>query len=82
MSAQPSVVSDHDDYEVLDVETSAALLRWLETGEIPEGVDRAEWERWTDEGCRQSVLANGIPLDAPMLGHWARTGRLPLPSVP
>jgi hypothetical protein len=58
MSAQPAVrVDDLRDDEMLDVETSAAILRWMETALVPDGVDPNAWERWLDAGCKGRIEA-------------------------
>jgi hypothetical protein len=77
MSAQlPVEVDDLSETEMLDPDTSAAILRWMETGEVPEGIEPDRWERWADGGSRNMLEANGAPITAAMLGRWARTGLL------
>src|SRR5262245_15712011 len=34
------------DDAILDPDTSAAILRWMETGGVPEGVSAKDWEDW------------------------------------
>ncbi len=62
--------------EVLDVETSAAILRWLETARVPDGIDPQRWERWAEGGCTQPLDVDGVTVTPAMLGRWARTGAL------
>jgi hypothetical protein len=77
MSAQRAVLTDEPrDEDMLDVDTSAAILRWMETAHVPEGVSAQRWEQWIDDGCRGHVEANGVPVTPAMLGTWARTGSL------
>jgi hypothetical protein len=61
---------------MLDVDTSAAILRWMETSIVPDGIDSQVWEQWTEDGCMGRIEADGVPVTAPMLGRWARTGAL------
>jgi len=76
MSAQRIMEAELDDDEMLDAETSAALMRWLETAILPAGVDAEQWRRWVDGGCRLPLEADGRPVTPAMLGLWARTGTL------
>ena len=77
MSAHPAVRADDvDSGEFLDADTSAAILRWMETALVPDGVDPANWEEWLDGGCMGPIEANGVPLTPEMLGRWARDGVL------
>ena len=64
------------DEEILDVDTSAAVMCWLETARVPEGIRSDEWERWVDGGCRGAIHAAGVVVTSTMLGNWARTGSL------
>jgi len=64
------------DDDLLDPETSAAVLRWMETSTVPEGIARADWERWLDAGCVEPLEAEGRPVTPTMLGRWARSGSL------
>jgi hypothetical protein len=44
MSAQRALRTDElDDAEMLDADTSAAVIRWLETARVPDGVDPERW---------------------------------------
>ena len=61
---------------MLDVDTSAAILRWMETALVPDGIELDRWERWLDDGCRGRIEADGVPVTPAMLGRWARTGAL------
>jgi hypothetical protein len=77
MSAQRAIEPDElPENEMLDVETSAAILRWLETAEVPDGIEPGRWERWANDGCRGPIEANGVRVTAAMLGHWARSGSI------
>lgn len=69
----PNPLADDD---VLDDDTSAAIIRWLETARAPEGVDEMDWERWIADGCRGPIHGRRGPLTRAMLGQWARTGSL------
>jgi hypothetical protein len=71
-----AVESEFAGDELLDADTSAALLRWMETGAVPQGVDAQEWEKWADSGCQGSIESHGEALSPAMLGRWARTGAL------
>jgi poly(3-hydroxyalkanoate) synthetase len=77
MSAQranpPSVADDH---EILDPETSAAIIRWMDTAHVPDGIMVADWERWVEGGCRDRLEANGVSVTPSMLGRWAQSGEL------
>lgn len=64
------------DEEMLDVDTSAAMIRWMDTAVVPEGIDPEQWRHWADDGCRGTLEARRVPVTAAMLGHWARTGAL------
>ena len=64
------------DERMLDADTSAALIRWMETAVVPDGIDRDRWQHWVDEGCSERIEADGVPVTAAMLGRWARTGAL------
>jgi hypothetical protein len=64
------------DDEMLDVETSAAVLRWMEIALVPDGIVPEEWERWVKGGCRGSLELDGALVTPAMLGRWARTGIL------
>ena len=76
MSAQQAARA-HElfDQEMLDVDTSAAIIRWMESALLPEGVEPEAWQRWADDGCRGRIEADGVPLTPAMLGRWARIGR-------
>ncbi len=78
MSAQRALQADDElgDDEMLDVDTSAAIIRWMETALVPEGIDSQRWEQWTDDGCTARIEADGVPVTPLMLGRWARTGAL------
>lgn len=76
MSAQQALDQELDDNELLDVDTSAAILHWMETGTVPSGIDATRWESWVDSGCKGSLDADGVPVTPAMLGRWARTGSL------
>lgn len=77
MSAQQTdSEAEVNESEMLDAETSAALLRWMETGEVPDGIDRARWERWAGGGCCEPIDARGVAVTRAMLANWARTGTL------
>ena len=76
MAAQHAAHTDFNGEELLDADTSAALMRWLETGAVPEGVDAGEWEAWADAGCQGPIPSQFGALSPAMLGHWARTGSL------
>lgn len=76
MAAQHAAHTDFGGDELLDTNTSAALMRWLETGDVPDGVDAEQWEAWADAGCEGSIESHGNPLSSAMLGRWARTGSL------
>lgn len=62
--------------QTLDVDTSAAVMCWLETARVPDGIRSDEWEHWIDGGCRGAIHASGIAVTSSMLGRWARTGSL------
>jgi len=64
------------DDTMLDVDTSAAIVRWMETAALPEGVQPDEWDRWLDGGCQEPLRAGGMAVSPTMLGHWARSGSL------
>ncbi|MGH7284435.1 MAG: hypothetical protein ACRELY_23155 [Polyangiaceae bacterium] len=72
MSAQRTEPLGQIADEILDADTSAALLHWMETAHLPEGVDVARWEEWIDGGCKTPLVANGKILTSAMLGSWAR----------
>ena len=55
MSAQAATPIDASFEELLDVDTSAAILRWMETGSIPHGIDVERWAQWLDGGCQESL---------------------------
>jgi hypothetical protein len=77
MSAQRTLGSDElSESDMLDSDTSAAILRWLETAEVPDGIDRAAWETWADGGCRGPIESRGVAVTRAMLANWARTGTL------
>jgi hypothetical protein len=77
MSAQRAEwVQELDDNEMLDVDTSAALMHWMETALVPDGVEVERWKHWVYGGCKGRIEAEGIPLTPEMLGRWARTGAL------
>jgi hypothetical protein len=77
MSAQRTIRAEEPGDEVmLDIETSAALIRWLETALVPEGIDPERWQAWTDGGCKGRIEASGVSVTRAMLGSWARTGVL------
>jgi len=69
-------VSEPGDGEMLDVQTSAALLRWMETALVPDGIDPDLWRQWAEDGCRGQIEADGVPVTPDMLGRWARSGTL------
>jgi hypothetical protein len=77
MSAQRSLPGDEvRDDELLDVDTSAAILRWMETALLPYGLGEEEWERWIDGGCRGRLEVNGQAITPAMLGCWAHSDAL------
>jgi hypothetical protein len=77
VSAQPAVQpSPVEETELLDADTSAAILHWMETGAVPPGIDRDRWERWADDGCRGRLEVGDELVTSAMLGQWARGGRL------
>lgn len=77
MSAQRAMRADDlGDEGMLDVDTSAAIIRWMETGLVPDGIDPEQWRHWADDGCRGRIEADGVPLTSALLGRWARTGAL------
>jgi len=77
MSAQPAIpVDEVGDDHVLDPETSAAVMRWMETALVPDGIDASVWGRWVDGGCRGGLEVNGASVTTAMLGEWARSGTL------
>jgi hypothetical protein len=69
-------IDEVGDDEILDVDTSAAILHWMETALVPDGIRAGEWEQWVDAGCRESLYARGLPVTPLMLGRWARSGSL------
>jgi hypothetical protein len=69
-------IDDVSDDEILDADTSAAILRWMETALVPDGIRPDDWERWVDSGCQASLQADGLPVTPVMLGQWARSGSL------
>jgi hypothetical protein len=64
------------DERMLDPETSAAIIRWLEIAVTPAAIDPDRWQHWVDKGCSGEIDATGAPVTPAMLGHWARTGAL------
>jgi len=77
MSAQKAVLTEEPrDEDMLDADTSAAILRWMESAFVPDGVNPQRWEQWIDGGCRGHIEANGVSVTPAMLGNWARTGSL------
>ena len=77
VSAQQTTwVNEPGDEEMLDVQTSAALIRWLETALVPQGIDPELWRRWAEDGCRGRIEVDGVPVTPDMLGRWARSGTL------
>lgn len=74
MTATVECLDEISDAQLLDVETSAALLRWMETAEIPDGIPTDLWERWVGDGCRKSLHADALLVTPAMLGQWARSG--------
>jgi hypothetical protein len=77
MSAQqPVLAHEVDGEQMLDVDTSAAIMRWLETAQVPDGVDPERWQDWVDAGCSGPIERRGVSLTPAMLGAWARTGLL------
>jgi hypothetical protein len=78
MSAQRAVPIDHgvDDNEILDADTSAAILRWMETATVPNGVSADQWEKWMAGGCKGRLRAHGKIVTTAMLGSWANSGAL------
>jgi len=77
MSAHGALQIEHlDDQERLDTETSAAVLHWMDTAAIPEGISNKDWEAWMDSGCQGRLEANGQPVTPEMLARWARSGLL------
>jgi hypothetical protein len=69
-------IDDRSEEQMLDVDTSSAILRWLETGAIPDGIDPSRWERWVDGGCQERLDVDGVAVSTAMLGRWAATGTL------
>lgn len=77
MAAHGAAQLDHvDDGAILDVDTSAAILRWMDTNVLPDGILADDWVRWIDGGCRGSLRAGAVPVTPVMLGRWAQTGTL------
>jgi hypothetical protein len=77
MSAQSVIRADElADDEMLDVDTSAAIIRWMDTALVPDGIDPEQWRQWADDGCRGRIEADGVVVTPAMLGRWARTGAL------
>ncbi len=77
MSAQRAIPVDQvGDDHVLDAETSAAIMRWMETALVPGGVDAGVWARWVDGGCRDRLEVNGVSVTTAMLSEWAHSGAL------
>jgi hypothetical protein len=77
MSAQRTIQADGSgDEEMLDVETSAALMRCMETALGPDGIDAGRWQSWAYGGCKGPIEASGVSVTPAMLGQWARTGAL------
>jgi hypothetical protein len=75
MAAQAAArVDDVGDEKMLDADTSAAILRWMDTGLVPKGVDPHDWDSWIAEGCGGSLRAQGVAMTTTMLGRWARSG--------
>lgn len=64
------------DEEILDADTSAAILHWMETALVPDGIGADEWEHWMDSGCRGRLESQGSQVTSAMLGCWARSGVL------
>jgi hypothetical protein len=69
MAAQHATHTDFSADELLDADTSAAILRWLETGTVPEGVDAEQWEAWADAGCQGTIEHHGDALARPLLAR-------------
>jgi hypothetical protein len=69
-------IDDVSDDQILDADTSAAILRWMETAIVPGGIRPDDWESWIDGGCRARLHADGLPVTPAMLGQWARSGTL------
>lgn len=69
-------IDDQIDDGILDAETSAAILHWMQTALTPPGVKVDAWESWIDGGCQGRLDAGGRPVSAAMLGRWARSGIL------
>jgi hypothetical protein len=69
-------LNDAGENEVLDVDTSAAILRWMDNGLCPPGIPSYEWESWVDTGCTGRLEADGLAVTPSMLGRWARSGFL------
>ena len=61
------------DNEILDEQTSAAILVWMETSLLPDGLTLEVWERWIEGGCRGGLEAEGRQLTPEQLGRWARS---------
>lgn len=75
MSAQREVPdSAPAENELLGADTSAALLVWMDTAQVPDGIRAADWERWVDGDCQGPLTdATGAPVTPAMLGRWARS---------
>jgi hypothetical protein len=77
MSAQRAAhLNAAGENEILDVETSAAILRWMDSGLCPPGISSDEWERWVNAGCAGQLEVGGLTVTPSMLGCWARSGSL------
>lgn len=76
MNAQRAVPGNVDDGEMLDGDTSAALIRWLETASVPEGIGVDAWQRWVDGGCQSNLEVDSRRVTPAMLGRWGRSGSL------
>ena len=76
MSAQRAVPVPAAD-QLLDSDTSAALLVWMETARVPDGISAADWDRWIEGECQGALVdATGSSVTPAMLGRWARSGLL------
>lgn len=72
MNPQRAVSEDVGCGEMLDADTSAALIRWLETASVLDGVGVDVWQRWVDGGCQSHLQVEGRRITPAMLGRWGR----------